>query len=401
MNKMKRIYFPGLLIALLGLFSIHIFAQEKQKGIQFFEGSWEEVLAAATAADKPIFVDAYAVWCGPCKLMAKRVFTHPDVGDFYNEHFINYKIDAEKGYGREFAMQYGVKAFPTLLYIDKNGDLLHEVLGLRAVRQFIMDGRRGMFDEGQLATMTKAYQQGKRDNDFIKNYMLTLWLAEDHAYETVAEEYFGSLSQAELLRDENLELIFDLADDMKSPLFKILMDNKSAFVKKYDSDMVSTKIIRAAYKYLDKSIATADASLFGEIFDAIKNSGNEKSGEYAARTAMEYYKGTENWKKFTKTAIRMFKKEDIADPNTFNNAAWEFYLNINKKRHLRKAVKWAEKSVALDSQYYNNDTHAALLYKLGKKERALAAAEKAISLAKEKGSDYSETQELLDKIKKM
>jgi hypothetical protein len=55
----------------------------------------------------------------------------------------------------------------------------------------------------------------------------------------------------------------------------------------------------------------------------------------------------------------------------------------------------------MESLYYNNDTVAALYYKLGKKGKALKYASKAIALAKETGEDYSSTAMLLDNIKKM
>lgn len=46
-----------------------VFAQ----GIEFFHGTYEEVLQKARAEGKQIFVDVYTSWCGPCKMMAKNV----------------------------------------------------------------------------------------------------------------------------------------------------------------------------------------------------------------------------------------------------------------------------------------------------------------------------------------
>jgi len=99
------------------------------QGIEFEEGSWDEVLEKAKAEGKPIFVDAYAEWCGPCKWMSSEVFTVSAVGDFYNDNYIAYKFDMEKGEGVDFSEEYEVMAYPTLLFFSANGDLTHKAVG--------------------------------------------------------------------------------------------------------------------------------------------------------------------------------------------------------------------------------------------------------------------------------
>ena len=70
------------------------------------------------------------------------------------------------------------------------------------------------------------------------------------------------------------------------------------------------------------------------------------------------------------------------------------------KKMLKEALKWAQRSVAMDDKSYNNDTLAALYFKLGKKNKAIKTAEKAIRLAEATGEDSSSTQELLQQIRK-
>jgi len=66
------------------------------KGIQFRTGSFQDALQEAEATGKLIFLDGYTSWCAPCKMMNTTVFTDPEVGHFFNEHFINVKFDMEK-----------------------------------------------------------------------------------------------------------------------------------------------------------------------------------------------------------------------------------------------------------------------------------------------------------------
>lgn len=72
---------------------------DEPSGIKFFTGSWKAVLAEAKRQNKPVFVDIYTTWCGPCKLMAKEAFPNPTVGEKFNSSFVSYQIDAEKGEG--------------------------------------------------------------------------------------------------------------------------------------------------------------------------------------------------------------------------------------------------------------------------------------------------------------
>ena len=58
----------------------------------------------------------------------------------------------------------------------------------------------------------------------------------------------------------------------------------------------------------------------------------------------------------------------------------------------------ARRSIDLDKNYYNTDTYAALLYKLGDYKNARKWAETAIAIAKDTGMDYEETKYLLDKL---
>ena len=89
--------------------------------INFIEGSFTEALKQAKLQNKYIFVDAYASWCGPCKMLKDNTFTNDKAAAFYNSNFINVSIDMEKGEGPGLAAQWQIQAYPTLIIFNPKG----------------------------------------------------------------------------------------------------------------------------------------------------------------------------------------------------------------------------------------------------------------------------------------
>ena len=111
--------------------------QSAKDGVQFFEGSWNQLLAKAVETKKPFWVDIYTTWCGPCKQMSKFTFTDAEVGKVSNDNFLAYKIDAEKGEGVKIASQYNINAYPTILFFSAEGKLLSREEGLQDAERFV------------------------------------------------------------------------------------------------------------------------------------------------------------------------------------------------------------------------------------------------------------------------
>lgn len=115
--------------------------REASTGINFAQGTLEEVKALAKKQNKIIFVDVYATWCGPCKLLKKSTFADASVGEFYNSKFVNVALDAEKGERIAFASTYKVRSYPTLLFIRPDGSIVKTVVGYHNAEEFLKLGQ--------------------------------------------------------------------------------------------------------------------------------------------------------------------------------------------------------------------------------------------------------------------
>ncbi|HEY0111013.1 MAG TPA: thioredoxin domain-containing protein [Fibrella sp.] len=129
------------LIVLLTASSFTPANDEKGAGIQFTSARWTDILKKAKAENKVIFLDAYASWCGPCKMLQKNVFTQKSVGEYFNKRFINVKMDMEKGEGPSLAQVYPLEAYPTLLFINGNGRVVRKAVGYLSADDLIDVGK--------------------------------------------------------------------------------------------------------------------------------------------------------------------------------------------------------------------------------------------------------------------
>lgn len=161
------------LVALLGL-AIQMNAQTTE-GMKFCkEGTkFAEAVAQAKAEKKMVFLDCYTSWCGPCKMMARDIFPQKKVGDFMNPKFICIKIDMEKGEGPSLTQKFQVSAFPTFIIFNSDAQEIGRFLGGSDADGFIDRVKKASIDNGSI-DMDKQWEQGNRDEAFLKQYLTSL-----------------------------------------------------------------------------------------------------------------------------------------------------------------------------------------------------------------------------------
>ncbi|WP_284462739.1 thioredoxin family protein [Chryseobacterium sp.] len=380
------------------LSSLFIGALAWAQGIKFEEGNFASILAKAKKENKLVFIDAYASWCGPCKLMVKNIFPLKTVGDYYNSHFINAKIDMEKGEGVDIAKKYNVKAFPTYLFIDGNGEAVHRTLGYVEEKDFIQFAKDAEDPNKRLTSLKLQFEKGEKDPEFLKNLAgLTMYNDAEFAGK-VLDRYF---EQKKELDQDDVQILLAGTQSTESPLYKIFQQKKNNIVKFFPEDRYEKFDKSVKLNTISKKAYNADTKTWNDnyfITETQKLMSKEDAEKALKRAKASRALKNKDIPTYEKLALEIYQDYSTASSGELNSLAWNFFENITNKSSLEKAVAWAQESVKKDQNFANTDTLANLYNKMGDKKNAKMWAEKSIELAKSSGEDSSDTEKLLKNL---
>jgi len=205
-----------LMLAFCCLLPIIVYSQ----GIEFEKpDSWDVVLKKAKDEHKYIFVDCYATWCGPCKKMDADVYPNPAVGDYYNKHFINVRLQIDqtthddsltkKWYAMANYLQntYSVSVLPTFLFFDENGNAVHKISASQTAEQFVQLGMDALDSTRQYYSVVKHFQPGVLDTATLAELIKSFVYSDGTFAAKLADDYVQRLPIKALAKDNYFPII--------------------------------------------------------------------------------------------------------------------------------------------------------------------------------------------------
>ena len=419
MNKLLLII-PALFFSILGF----------SQGIEFEHGTWKEVLEKAQKTNKPIFIDVFTTWCGPCKQMSKNIFPLDSVGKVYNANFICYQIDAEKGEGIEIAKKYLVMAYPTYLYIKADGTIFYTAMGSMEAKAFVEVSKSALLemnDPKPIAIWDKEYIDKKNDPAFLLDYIkkrtklgVSNPLLFDEYLKLIPEEERTSATVIEMYRKEGPRM------RVNSFAYTNLQKNSSKLFDKFGKN-VTIFLLVGMGNTLNDATATKNEQLLATVISAYDQLPKGSFPLQKDEIYMQYYKKNGETDKYFKFAINyannylmnlnvdslaytdkavlqsletQIKSGALArlDPKklaelksitanfnmnkisqSLNNIAWDAFEKVTDKKVLKDALSWSKRSLEISPNKATYlDTYANLFYKLGQKEEAITNEKKAL-----------------------
>lgn len=358
-------------------------SQSGAQGIEFFNGTWEEALEEAKAQDKIIFVDAFAVWCGPCKRMSNNVFPDEKVGQFYNKNFVNLKLDMERGEGLTFRKKYPVSAFPTLFYIDHTGEVVQQIRGAQQVDAFIELGKRAIQKIDRSQQYVEAYEKGDRDPQLVYNYLRALNKAGKTSL-AIANEYLRE--QEDLTSEFNLRFILEAVTEADSRIFSLMEEHKSRIVALTSENEVKEKVRLACEATAQKGIEFEIKMLIDEAITKMKKHYPEEALAFQLSTEMDFYQAAGDDKNYLKSCQQYGKKIAGDNPSELALLAQNIAEELPRDDQAMKvAEKFAADAADARQSYKHLLTYAGILAHNGKLDKAKKAAREARTLAEKEG----------------
>ena len=416
------------------------------QGIQFEAGSWQAAKHKADSLDKPIFLDLYTTWCKPCTWMSERVFPDSVVGAYFNEHFVNYKMNAEISLGRILASKYKVKGYPTSLFIKASGNELYRIVGYHKPEEFIQEAQV-VVEPGvipKLELFERKYRSGLRDKAFLTEYVrlkrIKLHQPDDDLFNTWYEE----LSLIDFLDTTTMITLVRAIPNANTKAYVTALDfynprnEDMGFVR--DSvlaDEIEINMNQALFNSINQSIEQSDSVLFKrtmKYYRSLYKKENEQLDSVYDHTVlqyrMKYFFHAKNADMFAKLAKEYARKELVnfgisslkLDPKTgdtivvpgynfqfeltdtnkliksqeLHDLAGKYYELMTGKSSL--ALAWVEAAIYLNNDLSFYSLYARLLDKNHKHKQALSVLRKSMNIAKRNQQSLKELSETMNEI---
>jgi len=358
-----------------------------QAHIQFQNISFAEAKEKAAKEDKLIFLDGYTSWCAPCKWMEGNVFNQPEVADFYNSNFINTKFDCEVGEGIEIAKKYGIRSFPTYLFIDAKGELVYRTQSRMEVEAFLTEGKQALNKDFHIPTIKARFAAGELDPAFLLRYITVMNNVDPKESQAARAALDGLADDAFLKSPIGWEAIKQLGQNGTDKYSKFFLENKAylkANVPPSEYLKKEQQLLRfAMYGY----IRSNNKAEFENGLAYFEKSGAEEDHIEAAMFKVDWVSTNENEAAFIKLTNQLRKGvlKEQAEKLSFiarRNSGKYATGKEPSDAVLNQCYILAKQAVKLDPNSYSNQgTFAEICISLKKKKEAVAAAEVARALA--------------------
>lgn len=350
--------------------------------VNFESLSWQEALLAAKEEKKSLFLYACTASSEPCELLERYTLRDLEVSNFYNDNFINVRMDMDQYPGIEVAENFQITVYPSMLFIDSDETVVHRGCGAMEASEFIALGQAAL-STNNFGLYNQKFDDGDRTTEFLMKY---LSLQEEACLdvESMVNMLLSEIAFEDLSSEKGFMLIEGYQWNIFSREFQYMLENKDSFERQIGSDRVNDKIFNTYLAQYQEVYEAEELHLFGmrALLKEVKQTAFVGSDTLLVMMNLHYSEITEDWESYADYAVDWVGM-GLSDPQELDDIAWKFYLFVADKKKLEIAASWARESVDVDPTPSSIDTYASLLFKNGEKKKAVELAKQALEMATE------------------
>jgi thioredoxin-related protein len=368
--------------------------------VQFIEVSTLQEMEAVQkqASDQMLmlFVDVYATWCGPCKMMDQQVYTDPAVADFMNAQFVNVRLDGECDYGMQYVAEQQLEGYPTMYIFSDEGERVSNIVGFTPAEELVVS----------LKSTTEGYQKVKKYRALHRQGTLE---AEAFANYIAVVREMGNLEEADKLADEYMEQVMDpkLSDnDIRVVAFH--MDLDDTWWRTFASDRDRLKRIlgddyvpameKIYHSTLIKAVEEDRIDLISKMANELSPLVEKETGSWDLRSLpfIQYYYYSERTEDLISYVDQRFETDRKGDHRWLYGAASQITdmdQQTQTESLLKKEAEWFAACIELEEHFDYFFYQGMVLFFLREREDAKSSFLKAESMA-----STPEQQELIAQV---
>ncbi len=311
----------------------------------WIEGDYTTALSKVRADNgKLVMLEFSTDWCVWCKRLAADTWTNQTVIDFAGQHLIPLEIDAEKGDGIELAKKYHIGGYPTMVFVNADGEEFDRIPGYLPADDMVKELTRITSGVDTYPALRARVEANPDDAKLLVQF----------AQKT--EDMQGLTGSLPLW-----EKLFDLAGSNA--------DEKSLAAYKVAQNKADTTQDPAAlHDYLQ---AYSDTKYIPDVYNSLSRiykSKQDTAGE--ARTLTEY--------------VGVMEQKGDVTSQLYNGYAWrmtELGMNLDDALvKIKKGLALLPADADSTSRAQMMDTEAEVLWKLGRPGEAVIIIDQCIAL---------------------
>lgn len=323
------------------------------------EEEWNTAIEDAKASGKLIFLDIYATWCGPCKYLENNVYTDTGLGAYYNDNYINLKMDGETTFGAQMARKYSLSAYPTMYYLNADEKVITKLVGVREAEPLTTIGETISENAERLSYYEKNFRTGNLNAIELMNYQGLLAKTEQtELANEVANMIIPSLKEEDILSPEFKSIVINSSTDIDGKVYQIVSENREKLNETWSDQEIDQLFANIFNATLFRAISNNDLELLQRILNDFlpvymgEDSDELSQGIFATKKL--YYANTGDWDKYGELVINEYKGKYQGDDTFLYRQSYETANEYNQSREaVDLALQWMSKANEINPSFEN------------------------------------------------